>query len=483
MTAPIEKYVTIGTAVPLLQRGQWLTAEDYAVGDTVYNLGASFTCKAQHASSAANMPDLAATGDAGGIILSEKVNEEPNGVLTTFTVDNVFADGNEIVTINGLVQTRTTDYTTVGASKQIIFTDLLPAGTKILVSYIVTSTYALAVIPSAYWEIFCAGTQGQRGSSGSPGTLTQKGTWITATYYALNDIVQHAESGHGIGSWICTSGHTSGATTEPVVGATYTTAWAPHATGGEDGTGTGTLTKSGSAVADQLCAWADTGVAVKGAGTPVTVVNAVLVAETASTTAPVGTTDHLIVSENGTMKRKTADSFAKKYISVTLKAGSWIATTTGGCIIATQVEFATSLLNILSLGFVHTSQKYATNDLELPEGYDLQPLYAYVTYYSTGTTSNGVRFGIQGMAVRDGDSFVTTAWGTAAEVTDAANGTANTRLRTAIIGPFTLGGTPVAGSTCALRLYRNPTHATDLLDETIYVLAVKVKIGINKHSE
>jgi hypothetical protein len=482
MTAPIEKYVLLGTATPLLNRGQWVTATDYEVGDVVYNLGASFSCKAQHTASATNMPDLAATGDSGGFVAGELANETPNGVLLTFTWDNVYEDDSETIYINGLAQVRTTDYTPTGSLKKVVFVAPPDIGAKIVASYVTASTYALAAIPSTCWEIFCAGVQGQRGSSGNPGTLTQQGTWVTGTYYALNDIVQHTESGHGIGSWICISAHTSGSTTEPVVGASYTDKWAPHATGGEDGVGTGTLVKSGSAVTDQLCAWADTGVAVKGAGAPVTVVNAVLVAETASTTAPVGTTDSLIVSENGTMKRKTADSFAQKYISVNIKAGAWIAATTDGCVIAVQVELVTNDANILSLGFVHTATKYATCDFELPEGYDGGAIYGYVTWYSTGTTSNGVRFGLQGRSIGDAESL-DQAWGTAAEVTDAANGTANTRLRTAVIGPITLAGTPAPGETCFLRLYRSPTHGDDLLDESIYVLSVKVKIGINKHSE
>lgn len=47
-----------------------------------------------------------------------------------------------------------------------------------------------------------------------------KGAWATSTPYSLNDTVENNGSGY-----ICTSAHTSGASTEPGVGASWTTNW------------------------------------------------------------------------------------------------------------------------------------------------------------------------------------------------------------------------------------------------------------------
>lgn len=47
-----------------------------------------------------------------------------------------------------------------------------------------------------------------------------KGAWVTSTAYALNDTVENNGSGY-----VCTSAHTSGSTTEPGVGASWTTVW------------------------------------------------------------------------------------------------------------------------------------------------------------------------------------------------------------------------------------------------------------------
>jgi len=338
---------------------------------------------------------------------------------------------------------------------------------------------------ATYWSVFCAGAQGVAGPAGSDGTAADTGAWLLGTVYAPGDRCYHAKTGYGQCVYRCETGqgHTAAAANEPEVGASWEDKWELFAEGGADGAGSGDFVGPASSTTNNLVSFGDvSGKLGKDAGTPTTVVNTVLLAESASTTAPVGTTDSLLVDENGTMKRKTADSFAKKYIHVNIKAGTWLAAVTDGCSSASQSEMTTNDMNIMSLGFVHTAKKYATADFELPDGYDGGTISAYVTWYSTGTTSSGVRFGLQGASVGDNESL-DASWGSAVEVTDTATGAANKRLKTAVMSAITLAGTPAGGETCQLRLYRDPTHGDDVLDETVYVLSVKLKIGINKHSE
>jgi hypothetical protein len=68
----------------------------------------------------------------------EVVNETPNGVLLTFTVDAVFVDGTEVVNVGGLIKVRGAlyDYTTNGAAKQIIFNAGKAPTQTVSVSYI-----------------------------------------------------------------------------------------------------------------------------------------------------------------------------------------------------------------------------------------------------------------------------------------------------------------------------------------------------------
>lgn len=61
-----------------------------------------------------------------------------------------------------------------------------------------------------------------------------KGTWLTSTAYAIGDRVYDGGS-----SYICTSAHTSGASTEPGVGGSWTTKWDILALKGSSGAGSG----------------------------------------------------------------------------------------------------------------------------------------------------------------------------------------------------------------------------------------------------
>lgn len=83
------------------------------------------------------------------------------------------------------------------------------------------------------------GATGPTGSTGATGPAWDQwqGAWLTATAYAVNDAVENDGS-----SYICTSGHTSGAGTEPGVGASWATVWDLVAAKGADGAGTGDVT-------------------------------------------------------------------------------------------------------------------------------------------------------------------------------------------------------------------------------------------------
>lgn len=63
-----------------------------------------------------------------------------------------------------------------------------------------------------------SGVSGVAGAAG--GAAAWLGPWVTATPYAVDDIVSNGGS-----SWICIVAHTSGASTEPGVGGSYTDDW------------------------------------------------------------------------------------------------------------------------------------------------------------------------------------------------------------------------------------------------------------------
>jgi len=61
-------------------------------------------------------------------------------------------------------------------------------------------------------------------------TIAWQGSWVTSTAYAESDAVENDGT-----SYICTSAHTSGATTEPGVGASWTSVWDILAAKGDQG--------------------------------------------------------------------------------------------------------------------------------------------------------------------------------------------------------------------------------------------------------
>lgn len=84
------------------------------------------------------------------------------------------------------------------------------------------------------WEIIAeAGGQGPQGEPGlAGGSLDWKGDWVNATAYDVDDAVQ---DGTRKSSYRCKSAHTSGSTTRPGLGASWTTYWTLIAQAGEAG--------------------------------------------------------------------------------------------------------------------------------------------------------------------------------------------------------------------------------------------------------
>lgn len=74
-----------------------------------------------------------------------------------------------------------------------------------------------------------------KGATGASGDMAWKGEWTTSTLYKVNELVYHVKTGHGQSVYVCTSEHTSGASTEPEVGGSWDTVWELYSEGGADG--------------------------------------------------------------------------------------------------------------------------------------------------------------------------------------------------------------------------------------------------------
>jgi hypothetical protein len=294
-----------------------------------------------------------------------------------------------------------------------------------------------------YWEVLIPGVVSINASA-----IEHHSSYQAGHSYVVDDLVREAKSGYGYSWWVCISNHTGVAGTTNPTGSSGATYWEEVAGGGQNG----------ESDTDAGCQ-----------------------SFTANTDTPAGATDYVYGydASAGTSVKKTVDKMFTRKQSINLEAGFWNAIDCGS---ASDVTLPTTGYKIKALTFVHSDTKKASCKFTLLDAYDGGPIDAIITWYSTGTSNNGVRFTLAGGSIGDGESY-DTAVGTAGGVTDNAQGTAYKRLRTATISGITLAGTPAAGEDCIVVLSRTPGHGDDNLDETIGVTGVKLFIGVNKQSE
>jgi hypothetical protein len=335
------------------------------------------------------------------------------------------------------------------------------------------------------WQIVAAGSKGDTGATGADATAVDTGDWTLGRTYATNDRAGHSKTGYGKSQFRCLQPHESTADDEPLVGENYTSYWEEFVGGGADGVGTGDVVAPGTAPAsDDIAGFADiTGKLLKSLGSFATCLSTALSALTGSTTTTDGNVDYIPVKESGGWKLKLADDYAKGTIPITIPAQAFSASKTSGAGVPTQYEMSTYDCNVKHVAFGYSKKSYACYLVDpIPEAYDGGKFTAQFVWFSTGTTTNGVRWGIQLAVVGDNESY-DRSWGTAIEVTDNATGTAKRRLKSSTTSEITPSGTPAGGKALEIRIYRDPTHADDNLNEIAYLTGVKLFCPINKHSE
>ena len=146
--------------------------------------------------------------------------------------------------------------------------------------------------------------------------------------------------------------------------------------------------------------------------------------------------------------------------SIVLSAAGGAPTTTAGCATAVKVE-ESAQLDDWALDFDATTKEYAFWKITMPANYDGGTIDAEFTWFTTtGDVTKDARWGLQCRGLADGSSR-STALGTAQEVTDAADNSANTERISAATSAITPGGVAAGGNTMHFVAYRNPPHADD----------------------
>lgn len=173
---------------------------------------------------------------------------------------------------------------------------------------------------------------------------------------------------------------------------------------------------------------------------------------------------------NRTMAQLAADLAGKETVYV--PASAMIPATTSGPASA-QLESTTNNVNYSVLDFDATADEHAHFNVAFPKSWNLGTVTFQAFWSSTAADTDGVAWGLQGLALSDGDA-IDAAWGTAVVVTDDAQGTAGDIYVSAESGAVTIAGTPAAGDLCMFRVFRDVSDANDDMTEDARLIGIKL---------
>lgn len=147
--------------------------------------------------------------------------------------------------------------------------------------------------------------------------------------------------------------------------------------------------------------------------------------------------------------------------TVWIPAGAMTARNTNGAAEG-LIETATNRHMIRTLDFDATTQEFAQAEVQMPENWNEGTITAIFVWSHAATATNfGVTWGIQGVAISNDDP-IDAAFGTAQNVTDTG-GTTNDLYRSPETAAVTLAGSPVANDVARFQVYRLPTDGGDTL--------------------
>ena len=175
-----------------------------------------------------------------------RFNSSTYSSVTEIAIDDLDAIGNNVETFLQALEANTYIFFSKRSGAGIAVYQLVSASnesgfTKLTVSYVDHDGSFAATDPLSL-------SFGPAGVEGAPG-LEWQGAWLTATAYAANDGVSNDGA-----SYICKLPHTSGASTEPGTGASWSTYWDVLAAAG-----TGDVVGPGSATDNAVARFDGTG--------------------------------------------------------------------------------------------------------------------------------------------------------------------------------------------------------------------------------
>jgi hypothetical protein len=159
--------------------------------------------------------------------------------------------------------------------------------------------------------------------------------------------------------------------------------------------------------------------------------------------------------------------------TIWVPANAMTPTNSNGCSDLTKVETTSGRPDLNVLDFDDGSDEHAQFAIAFPKSWNLGTITFQVFWTSTATDTDGVSWGLQGVAMNDNETQ-DVAYGTAIVVDDACQGAAEELYVTAESGAVTIAGTPADNDLTYFRIFRDVSDANDTAAEDARLLGCKI---------
>ena len=199
----------------------------------------------------------------------------------------------------------------------------------------------------------------------------------------------------------------------------------------------------------------------------------------AGTIGSASDTDAISISSGGVVDFSQAPTVSSAAIktagkeTIFVPAAAMSPTASNGCAALATAETTSGRPDMNVLDFDASSDEHAQFQIAFPKSWNEGTVTFQAFWTTAATDTDGVAWGLQGVAVSDNDT-IDVAYGTAVVVTDDALGAAEDLCVTAESGAITVAGSHAAGDMCFLRIFRGVSDSNDDMAEDARLIGIKL---------